>query len=288
MEVIIMSASPNIRVIDNPVERNGGLLWNRLHSEREEVGEALLKEFGPNSQAQLQELAAGEEVMPTANWQRELLQERLRKIDDALDRLMAGSYGNCCKCGRWIEDSKLAFDPTIAFCIDCWQREENQIRTGVLTGGKSQTHLGAIPKCDLLDHLNKISLSPAGVALGSLTPFDTICVRTLNSDYRIFLLDPKTGRALVEGGRHFVEPVEALVSGSTFGGSTVKIRWIGTGLRIEMWVNGKLVSTSPVQSVRVAHHTLLHRHRVDVGDKVKLKTRICMAGSRFAKGKQEK
>lgn len=121
-----MSANLNIRAIDNSVGINGGLMWNRLHSEREEICEALLKEFRPNSQAQLQESAAKEEVMRTANWHRELLQARLRKIDDALDRLMSGSYGNCCKCGRWIEDTKLDFDPAIAFCIDCWQRMQTK------------------------------------------------------------------------------------------------------------------------------------------------------------------
>ena len=117
-----MSANPNTRAIDNTIGRNGGLVWNRLHTEREEICEAMLKESHPKSQAHLQELAPKEDVRRTANWHQELLQARLRKIDDALDRLMAGSYGNCSKCGRWIEDTKLDFDPAIAFCIDCWQR----------------------------------------------------------------------------------------------------------------------------------------------------------------------
>jgi DnaK suppressor protein len=67
-----------------------------------------------------------EDAMRTANWHRELLQARLRRIDDALDRLMSGSYGNCSNCGRWIEDTKLEFDPTIAFCIGCWERMQTK------------------------------------------------------------------------------------------------------------------------------------------------------------------
>ena len=62
----------------------------------------------------------------TENWHRELLQVRLSKIDDALDRLMTGSYGNCSKCGRWIEDTKLDFDAAIAFCIECWRRVQTK------------------------------------------------------------------------------------------------------------------------------------------------------------------
>lgn len=259
-----MSASPNFRVIDNSVGQNGGVVWNRLHSEREDICEALLNEFRPNSQAELQESVGKEEFMRAANWHQELLQARLCKIDDALDRLMAGSYGNCSKCGRWIEDTKLAFDPAIAFCIDCWQRVQGQASTGPLTGVKSSDHMQAIRRCDLLDDLIEISPSLDGVGLETLAPFDTICVRTRNSDYRIFLLDPNSGRALVEGGRDFVEPVEAIVNGSSFGGSTLKVGWIGIGLRIEMWVNDKRISTSPVQSFHVEPHTTVEPASVDV------------------------
>jgi hypothetical protein len=86
-----MSANPKVRLADNAIERNGGLIWNRLHSEREEICEAMLKEARPNSETQLQGSAARAEARRAANWHRELLQTRLRKIDDALDRLMEGS-----------------------------------------------------------------------------------------------------------------------------------------------------------------------------------------------------
>jgi RNA polymerase-binding transcription factor DksA len=129
-----MSANQNILAIDNPVDRNGGHVWHQLHSEREDVCEALLKEFRPGieSQSGAQGMST-DEAMRTADWQRltekwhrTLLQARLLKIDDALDRLMSGSYGNCSRCGRWIEDTKLALDPAVQFCIHCWQRMEGR------------------------------------------------------------------------------------------------------------------------------------------------------------------
>ena len=220
-----MSANSNTRAIANDVDCSGGLVWNRLHSEREDVCDALLKESvaGSETQTAIHEMSK-QDALRAANWQRELLQSRLCKIDDALDRLMSGSYGNCRKCGKWIEDTKLEFDPAIAFCISCWEREQKDDQRSSLPG----------------------------VTLETLLPFDTIWVRTQNNDYRIFLLDPRTGRALVEGGQ-FLEPVEAVVNGSTFGSSTFKMGWIGVGLRIEFWTNGTFVSTSPVQSVRVEH-----------------------------------
>jgi RNA polymerase-binding transcription factor DksA len=121
-----MSANPNVLAIDNPVDTTGGLVWHRLHSEREDICEALLKECAPGHEAPAAELMSNEGTMLGANWHRELLQARLRKVDDALDRLMSGKYGDCCKCGRWIEDTKLDFDPAIAFCLDCWQRMQTQ------------------------------------------------------------------------------------------------------------------------------------------------------------------
>jgi hypothetical protein len=222
-----MSANLNTPATENPVKQNGCVVWNRLHSEREDICEALLRE--PVTGSGIEAMPKGmskEDAVRTTNWHRELLQARLRKVDDALDRLMSGSYGNCSKCGKWIEDTKLDFDPAIEFCLGCWQRERQDDRTSL-----------------------------PGVALERLAPFDTIWARTLNSDYRIFLLDPRTGRALVEGGGQFVEPVEAVVNGSTFGNSTFKVGWIGKGLRIEFWSNGIIVSTSPVQSVHVEHPT---------------------------------
>ena len=252
----MMSASLSIHATDNAIDRNGGTVWNRLHSERENICEALLKEwvsgFGPKGAMQRM---SEDDAVRTASWHRELLQARLRKIDDALDRLMSGSYGDCTRCGLWIEDSKLDFDPAITLCIKCWQREQSQPRTRRLNRDQHEARLESVPTCDLLDNLTKISPLVAGVALDALAPFDTIWIRTLNTDYRLLLLDPKSGRALVEGGHYFVEPMEALVNGSTFGGSTLKSGWIGVGMRIEMWVNDKLVSTSPVWSVRVEHNT---------------------------------
>lgn len=118
-----MNANQSNHAIENQpsVGEHGGVVWNRLHAEREDVCEALLKEFCPGAKVRRRVRAMSHEH--AANWHRELLQARLRKIDDALDRLMSGSYGNCSRCGRWIEDTKLDFDPAIALCIGCWERQ---------------------------------------------------------------------------------------------------------------------------------------------------------------------
>ena len=234
-----MRAESRVHLIEVPVAGNEGTVWNRLHSEREDICEAILKDSPDND-------------VSSASWHRELLQARLRKIDDALDRLMSGSYGNCSKCGRWIEDTKLEFDPAIAFCLDCWAREVNKIRAEHLAG---EQHTQQLTSSGGLVDLAQANHPDEGLLLTNLSPFDTVRVQTHNSDYRIFLLDPKTGRALVEGGSHFPEPVEAVVYGSTLGSSMPRVGWIGIGYRIEMWINENILSTSPVKSVKVERHS---------------------------------
>ena len=54
-----------------PFKGDNGFLWNRLHEEREEICEALLKFSGPAFETD-----------------RNLLQQQLRRVDDALDELM--------------------------------------------------------------------------------------------------------------------------------------------------------------------------------------------------------
>ena len=72
-----MTDNRTITLAEIPIGGKGGAVWNRLHGEREDICEALLERSEPTSQA---------------HQRQELLQARLRTIDDALDRLMSGSY----------------------------------------------------------------------------------------------------------------------------------------------------------------------------------------------------
>lgn len=65
------TTTQTIRIAEVPLGGNDGFVWNRLHGERENICEALLKD-GPKES-------------------REMLQARLRRVDDALDRLMSSS-----------------------------------------------------------------------------------------------------------------------------------------------------------------------------------------------------
>ena len=112
--------------------QSGGVVWNRLHSEREEICENLLRGASASDQTRTD---PAQQFFSADKVRQQQLQERLRLIDDALDRLMAGSYGDCRICGRWIEDTKLSADPALPFCCAC-QRDQKVKMVSRVTANK--------------------------------------------------------------------------------------------------------------------------------------------------------
>jgi len=136
---------------------------------------------------------------------------------------------SCSKCGRAIDDTRLDIDPALALCLDCWSHE---------------------PAASIENERSEIN----ELLIENLNPFDTIVLRTHNSDYRMLLLDPKTGRALVEGGDYLLEPNEAVLQGSAVAGDELKPGEICVGCRLEVWVKERVFLTSPVIFINVKHN----------------------------------
>lgn len=93
-----------------------------------------------------------------------------------------------------------------------------------------------------------------GVRLGNLDALTTLRVRTNHSTYRIMVLDPSEGKILIQGGKYFAEPVEACLNGSSLGGSSLKIDWVGQRMRMEISRGGRPVVTSPVRSIEILNN----------------------------------
>jgi hypothetical protein len=91
-----------------------------------------------------------------------------------------------------------------------------------------------------------------GFAIDSLEAGTTLTVQTANSEYRFVVLDGSDCRVLVAGGA-FPHEVSAFLQGSTAGGSLLKTRWIGIGLRMKLLVDGTRFVTSPVRSISRVH-----------------------------------
>jgi hypothetical protein len=103
-----LQTEPQITPIDTRLGAGG--VWYQLQAERDRICETLLGMAHVSQQANSTKVEAIQ------------LQTRLRLVDDAVDRLTTGSYGDCVSCGQWIEDTKLHADPALPFCCACQPR----------------------------------------------------------------------------------------------------------------------------------------------------------------------
>jgi hypothetical protein len=90
-----------------------------------------------------------------------------------------------------------------------------------------------------------------GVAIESLDPGTSLTVRTRNSEYRLMVVDGKRRQVFVRGGLQVPENTRACFHGSTAGGSALKSGWLGVGLRMELLIGRREISTSRVQSITI-------------------------------------
>ena len=90
-------------------------------------------------------------------------------------------------------------------------------------------HKQLVPNFGKMDEWQK---SNGGIDIKKQEVGTQIIVKTQNNDYRITVLDPKDGKLHVQGGR-WEEPIEIFFNGSTWGGSMLKLRWIGYGMKME-------------------------------------------------------
>ncbi len=89
------------------------------------------------------------------------------------------------------------------------------------------------------------------VDLTDMDAFTTLVVRTDNSVYRITILKPHVRKVVVQGGQFFPERTRACLSGSSFGGSCLKLGWVGVGLHLEFHAGDQWIITSHVRAIAV-------------------------------------
>jgi len=92
-----------------------------------------------------------------------------------------------------------------------------------------------MPHANLADEVNSNIVQSeveGGVFLESLPPDTVLQIRTQNHFYTAQIL--KEGAALISGHPQYCpQPVQVTIAGSTWGGSMIKMRFIGRGMRLE-------------------------------------------------------
>lgn len=89
-----------------------------------------------------------------------------------------------------------------------------------------------------------------GIELDKLAVGSRIEAQTRNTLYKIKVLDG--GRFEIHGGTYFPEPTIGGISGSTWGGSMIKGKWLGVDMHMELYhpEDGKITTTA-VRSLKV-------------------------------------
>ena len=106
-----------------------------------------------------------------------------------------------------------------------------------------------VPRASTLDGFVDELADARGIHLRNIEPLTTIVVRTHNSRYRIVMTGGTS--AIVQGGKFFADPTPARIDGSGFGGSVLKVAWIGVGLKMEIFANDQRIVTSPVRDIAI-------------------------------------
>ena len=114
-----------------------------------------------------------------------------------------------------------------------------------------ETPRGLVPRRQTLDGFVLEPGCVEGVALQSLAAGTVLSVHTRHTHYRVIVLDPRRQLVLVTGGALFPEGTEACLDGATAGGSLLKIGWIGVGLRLELRMGVRRITTSRVRSITI-------------------------------------
>jgi hypothetical protein len=100
-----------------------------------------------------------------------------------------------------------------------------------------------------LDRIGDLMDDTEGVHLRDLPPFTTLRVWTMNSLYRVVVT--QWPEVYIQGGAFFPDQTLAHVDGASFGGSCLKVGWIGTGLLVEIRAGGRHIITSPVLAIAI-------------------------------------
>jgi hypothetical protein len=90
-----------------------------------------------------------------------------------------------------------------------------------------------------------------GVFLEGLPPATVLQIRTQHHSYTALLLGDSS--ALISGHPQYCpQPVQVTIAGSTWGGSMLKVRFIGRGMHLEFHhpAYSTPIVTSPIQEIR--------------------------------------
>jgi hypothetical protein len=124
-----------------------------------------------------------------------------------------------------------------------------------MTDGNSKRYIGRT-----LDRELEVTEQSVGILLKDIGADSFVVAQTRDVTYTLAIVDAAAGTVAVQSdGTSFSEPAVCGLNGSTFGGSMIKVGWIGTDMKIEFNLgNGRVLTTDWVvsfETVRDAEKT---------------------------------
>jgi RNA polymerase-binding transcription factor DksA len=117
----LTSLRSRLQVDLDETERTLGAIRERLLiGQQESGGELSLRDQHPA------DAATETESRELDLTQQRMLESRLSRIQDALERMDRGTYGRCVVCGAQIPDERLDAVPDTAYCVKDATREERK------------------------------------------------------------------------------------------------------------------------------------------------------------------
>ena len=102
--------------------------------------EGELKNITEEQEAELEEEAQKERIATVLEHLSTRDRQALEEIDEAILRIVRGTYGKCLSCGRYIALARLRALPTTRLCIDCARAHE-----GRAAGAEEETEESRLP-----------------------------------------------------------------------------------------------------------------------------------------------
>jgi hypothetical protein len=131
--------------------------------------------------------------------------------------------------------------------------KDSHTSTAILRGDRGEL---AVPRHCTLSGFTESMVDRKGLHVSRLDPLTRLELKTRNSVYEMTVLDPDLWRIVVRGGRFFPTDTIAYLCGSGYGGTLLKVAWIGIGLCCELSADGLRIVTSPVEDFQIVDNDL--------------------------------
>ncbi|MBU0612588.1 hypothetical protein KKB10_01095 [Patescibacteria group bacterium] len=95
----------------------------------------------------------------------------------------------------------------------------------------------------------------SGIWLKDIAPLSVVTIFTQNTEYVFSVIDPDKGEVeITSNGTTITHPHFAQIIGSTFGGSVIRVKWIGIDMCLEVMVYdeaNRIITTSSIRRITI-------------------------------------